>query len=142
MRRPDPGSAQDATPNDRDDRRLEEHLATTMGQLRLAEEEVLTLRRDLDQSRKTICDMEKRTNDVINSYRTKLRKTEDARRALEDKFVEAVENLRLRSAELEGLMFEVEAPQFKCSQFMFLSFIAMCFTMALVSHRDTLLMGP
>jgi chromosome segregation ATPase len=121
MRRPDPESAQHANPNDRDDRRLEEHLATTMGQLRLAEEEVLTLRRDLDQSRKMIWDMENRTNDVINSYRTKLSKTEDAGRALEDKFAETVENLRLRSAELEASMFEVEASQFKCSQFMFLS---------------------
>ena len=44
-----------------------------------------------------------------------------ARRALEDKFVEAVENLRLRSAELQASMVEVEASQFKCSQYMFLS---------------------
>jgi len=40
-------------------------------------------------------------NGVVNSCRTKLRKIEDARRALENKFVEAVENLRLRSEELE-----------------------------------------
>ena len=121
MRRPNPGSDQDADPNGHDDRRLEEHLATTMGQLRLAEEEVLTLRRDLDQSRKTICDMANRTDDVINSYRTKLSETEDVRRALEDKFAEAVETLRLRSAELKGSMVEVEASQFKCSQLMLLS---------------------
>ena len=120
-RRPDPRSAQDANPNGYNDRHLEEHLATTIGQLRLAEEEVLTLRRDLDQSRKTICDMANRTDDVINSYRTKLSETEDVRRALEDKFAEAVETLRLRSAELKGSMVEVEASQFKCSQLMLLS---------------------
>jgi len=121
MRRPEPGSAQDVRLNGHDDRPLEEQLATTAEQLRLAEEEVLTLRRDLDQSRNSVWDVETRSSDVVNSYRTKLSKTEDARRALENKFVEAVENLRLRSAELETSMVEVEASTFKCSQFIFLS---------------------
>ena len=119
--RPEPGSSQGVKTNGHGDRRLEEQLATTAGLLRQAEEEVLTLRRGLDQSRKTAWDVETRANDVINSHRTKLSKAEDARRALENKFVEAVENLRLRSAELEASTVEVEASQFKCSQFMFLS---------------------
>jgi len=58
----------------------------------------------------------------LNSFQTKPNKTEDTRRAPENEFVEAVENLHLRSAELEASMVEVEASQasqFKCSQFMF-----------------------
>jgi len=121
MRRPEPGSAQDVKPDGHDDRRLEEELSTTVGQLRQAEEEVLALRRDLDQSRKSMWDVETRASAVVNSYRRKLRKTEDARRALENRFVEAAENSRLRSAELETSMVEVEASQFRCSQFIFLS---------------------
>ena len=121
MRRPEPGTAQDVHRNKHDDRRLEEKLATTMGLLRLAEEDIFTLRHDLDQSRKTMWDVENHADDIVNSFRTKLIKSEDARQALENKFVEAVENLRLRSAELEASMVEVEASQFKSSQVMFLS---------------------
>ena len=121
MRCPEPRSAQDAKPDEHDYRRLEEQMATTARQLRLAEEEVLTLRRDLDQSKKKLWDVETRADNVRNLYRTKLNKTEDARRVLENQLVEAVEDSRLRSAELEASMVEVEASQFKCSQFMFLS---------------------
>jgi len=120
MRRPEPASAQDASPG-HDDRRLEEKLATTMGLLRLAEKEILTLRHGLDQSRKTMWDVEFHADGIVNSFRTKLIKSEDARQALENKFVEAVENLRLRSAELEASMVEAEASQFKCSQITFLA---------------------
>ena len=121
MRRPEPGSAQDAKPDEHDYRRLEEQMATTVRQLRLAEEEVLTLRRDLDQSEKKLWDVETHANNARKLYRTKLSKTEDARRVLENRLVEAVEDSRLRNAELEASMAEVEASQFKCSQFMFLS---------------------
>jgi hypothetical protein len=121
MRRPEPGSAQDVKPDECDYRRLEEQMATTARELQLAEEEVLTLRRDLDQSKKKLWDVETRANNARRLYRTKLSKTEDARRVLENRLVEAVEDSRLRSAELEASMVEVEASQFKCSQFMFLS---------------------
>ena len=60
-------------------------------------------------------------NGVVNSCRTELGKIEDARRALENKFVEAVENLRLRSEEFETSMVEVEVSRFKCLEFKFLA---------------------
>ena len=60
-------------------------------------------------------------NGVVNSCRTKLRKIEDARRALENKFVEAIENLGLRSEEFETSMVEVEVSRFKCLEFKFLA---------------------
>jgi len=103
----------------RDDQRSEEQLKRRRESLRLTEEAVLTLRRDLDYSRKAV--WETLANGVVNSYRTKLRKIEDARRALEKKFVEAVENLRLRSEELETSMVEVEVSRFKCLEFKFLA---------------------
>jgi chromosome segregation ATPase len=119
--RPGPDSAQDVKSNRHDDRRLEEQITAMAGLLWLAEEEILILRRDLYQSRKTAWDVESRADDVINLYRTKLSKAEDARRTLENKFVEAVENVRQRSAELKASTTEVEASEFRCSQFIFLS---------------------
>ena len=119
MRRLEPGRAQDVKYHGRDDQRSEEQLKRRRESLRLTEEAVLTLRRDLDYSRKAV--WETLANGVVNSYRTKLRKIEDARRALEKKFVEAVENLRLRSEELETSMVEVEVSRFKCLEFKFLA---------------------
>ena len=108
--------AQHVTPTEPDDHSLERELAATTGKLRVTEEEMLTLRRDLDQSRKAMCGAESDARDLrhkLDKCEAKLRKSADSRRATETQFDE---RLRLSSAELESSRAQVEASQLKCSQ--------------------------
>jgi len=92
-----------------DRRHLEAELASTTEQLRLIDDEVLNLRRNPDQSRETTREVESHSRDLgdeLDKFQAKLRETEDERRASEIKYVQAVEHLRLRSAELESFQFE------------------------------------
>ena len=127
-------SAQGVTPDRRDECRLEgrpvsttnssEELAVTNEQLRLTEEEVLILRRRLDQSRETIWEMENHTRRLehqLGKCQIKVREAQDARRDNRIKFVGVLGLLSLRHIELESLIDEVRSSQFKCSQVTFLS---------------------
>jgi chromosome segregation ATPase len=119
--------AQVVKPPEPDDRRLEEEeRAATMERLRLVEQEVLTLRRSLCQSRKTTWEVESHAQHLkreLDKYQADLREAEsklqdmkDERRSGEIKFVQVVERLRLRSSELELSRAETEESRFKCSQ--------------------------
>ena len=124
MRQPESESAQDVKPDEQDDRHLEEELTATTEQLRLTEEEVLILRRDLGRSRETIREVKSRARDLehkLQMCQARLRKTQDARRNARIRFVQAMELLSLRRAELESSIAEAKASQFKCSQVTFLS---------------------
>lgn len=93
-------------------------------QLRLTEEEVLILRRDLDKSRETILEMESCSRNLehqLGKCQIKVREAQDAQRDSRIKFVEVVGLLSLRRIELESLTAEVQTSQFKCSQATFLS---------------------
>ena len=124
MRQPESESAQDVKPDEQDDRHLEEELTATTEQLRLTKEEVLNLRRDLGRSRETIREVKSRARDLEHKLwmcEVKLRETQDARRDSRIRFVQVVELLSLRRAELESSIAEAKASQFKCSQVTFLS---------------------
>jgi chromosome segregation ATPase len=104
------------TPTEPDDHSPERELAATVEKLRLTEEKVLALRRDLDRSRKAMCGVESDARDLgheLCQCQTKLRESTDERRAMETQFDE---RLRLSSAELESLRAQVEASQLKYSQ--------------------------
>jgi hypothetical protein len=93
-------------------------------QLRLAEAEVLILRRDLDKSRETILEMESYSRNLelqLGKCQMEVREVQDAHRDSRIKFVEVVGLLSLRRIELESLTAEVQTSQFKCSQAKFLS---------------------
>jgi hypothetical protein len=121
MPQPESESAQDVKPTKPDDRRLEEELASTREQLGLVEQEILTLRRDLDHSREQVQRVRNHSRDLETECYAKLSEAEETRRVSESKFVQVVEQLRIRSAELESSRAEVEASRFKCSQITFLS---------------------
>jgi hypothetical protein len=107
--------AQHVTPTEPDDHSLERELTATMEKLRVTEEEVLNLRRDLDQSRKAMCGAESDARDLgrkLDKCQAKLRKSADSRRAMEAQFAE---RLRLSSAALKSSRAQVEASQLKCS---------------------------
>jgi chromosome segregation ATPase len=120
----DSESAQAVNPDEHDEERLQGELAATEGQLRLAEEEILHVRRDLKQSLETLREVGTHARDVtheLDMCRVKLREGRDARRSLRFKLDEAAELLRLRSAKLESSKAEAETSRFRCSQIMFLS---------------------
>jgi hypothetical protein len=121
MPQPESERAHDVKPTKPDDRRLEEELASTREQLGLVEREILTLRRDLDRSREQVRRVRNYSRDLEIECYAKLREAEETRRVSESKFVQVVEQLRIRSVELESSRAEVEASQFKCSQITFLS---------------------
>jgi chromosome segregation ATPase len=124
MRQPESESAQDVKPDEQDDRHLEEELTATTEQLRLTEEEVLILRRDLGRSRATIREVKSRARDLehkLGMCQARLRKTQDARRDARIRFAQALELLSLRRADFEWSIAEAKASQFKCSQVTFLS---------------------
>jgi len=117
-------SAQLVNSGKHDEKRLQGKLAGTKEQLRLAEEELLHVRRDLKRSRETLREVETRARDVtheLDMCRVKMREGQDTRRSLRFKLDEAAELLRLRSAELDSSKIEAETSQFKCSQITFLS---------------------
>jgi len=120
-RQPESEKAQVVKSTKPDDRRLKQELASTTEQLRLVEHDVLTLRRDLDQSREQVQKAATHAMDLETDYRVKLREAEDARQASETKFVQVVDQLRLQTVELKSSRAEVEASDFKRSQITFLS---------------------
>ena len=104
------------TPTESDGHSLGKGLAVAIQQLRLVKGEVITLRRDLDQSRKAMCGMENDARDLgrkLDKCQEKVRKSADSRRALEIQFAE---RLRLSSAELELSRSQVEALELECSR--------------------------
>lgn len=116
--------ATDAKTNERNDRHLEEELATTTAKLKLAEQELLKLRRNLERSKEATWDMERYAGYLeyeLHECRAKLLEALDTRRECRIRFVEVVELLRQRRTELESSMAETKASQFKCSQATFLS---------------------
>jgi hypothetical protein len=121
MRHPGSEDAQDVKQAKPDDRRLQEERALTTERLRLIEQDALTLRRDLDRSREQARKAENHARDLETDFHAKLREADDMRRVSESKFVQVVEQLRIRRAELESSRSELEASQFKCSQVTFLS---------------------
>jgi DNA repair exonuclease SbcCD ATPase subunit len=103
---------------------LQEELAVTSEQLRLTQEDVFNLRRDLDQEKEARREAETNAKGVeyeLVMCQAKLQEVQDARRTGRIKFVEAVELLRLRSADVESLKDEAEATEIKCSQVTLLS---------------------
>ena len=121
---PPSSSASDAKSNEPDDRHLEEELEMTTEKLKLAEQEVLKLRRNLEHSKEAMWDMKNHARYLeyeLHECQAKLREALDARRECRIKFVEVVGLLRQRRTELELSTAEIKASQFKCSQITFLS---------------------
>ncbi len=96
--------------------RLQGELAVTKEQLRLSKEEVLTMRRDIDQSREILQDLQSEW-DLATAM---LREAQDARRAGMTKLAEVVELVRESQAESESWMAEAEKLRFRYSQVTFL----------------------
>ena len=121
LRQGDSESAPDAAnPNgERDEARLHEELTMTKEQLRLAEEEVLTMRRDLHQSREMIREVKTHVM-LLESERemckVMLRESQDARRTSMAELAEVVELLRVSQAESESSMADAEESRVTCSR--------------------------
>lgn len=125
MRQGESESAQDAVnPNgERDENRLQEELATTKEQLRLAEEEVTTVHRDLHQSREILREVKTHVMSLESEWETckvMLRESQDARRTSMTKLAEIVELLRVSQVESESSMAQAEESRFTSSQVKFL----------------------
>ena len=121
MRQGESESAPDAVnPNgERDENRLQEELTTTKEQLRLAEEEVLTVRRDLHQSREILREVKTHVKLLESEWemcKVMLRESQDARRTSMTKLAEVVELLRVSQAEAESSMANAEESRSTCSQ--------------------------
>jgi hypothetical protein len=87
-------------------------MAATKEQLCLAEEEVLTLRRDLDQSREALQEVNSHVASLRSEWemcKAMLREAQDARRSNMTEHAEVIELLRASQAEWEE-------SQFRCSQ--------------------------
>jgi chromosome segregation ATPase len=98
---------------------LQEELVATKELLRLAEEEVLTVRHDLGQSRGTLREVKTRIRSLQSEWdmcQALLREAQDARCADMIKLAEVLELLRASQAESESSMAEAEESQFRCSQ--------------------------
>ena len=90
---------------------LERELAATMEKLHLAEEEVLTLRRNLDQSRDMMWEVKSQARDLAHELemcQAELKESKEKRRAGNIRFVKIVERLDRRSAALQSSRAEVE----------------------------------
>jgi hypothetical protein len=98
-------------PNEGDETRQHEELIATKEQLRLAEEDVRDLRRELGQSRESLREAESHVRALENELdicRATVREAQDARCASEVKFTEADQLLRLYQAESESSMARAE----------------------------------
>jgi chromosome segregation ATPase len=120
MRQGEYESAQDAVkPNSEEqeqESRLQDELAVTKEQLGLAEEEVLTMRRDLDQSRETLREVKTHIAGLQSEWEmcmAMLREAQDAWRSSIADRAEVIELLRVSQA-------ESEESRVKCSQVTFL----------------------
>jgi hypothetical protein len=79
------------------------------------------MRRDLDREKATRRDVEAHIEHELDMCQAKLEEVQDARRTGRIKFIEAIELLRLRSADAESLRVEAEETRFRCSQVTLLS---------------------
>ncbi|KAI0247768.1 hypothetical protein BJV78DRAFT_890530 [Lactifluus subvellereus] len=124
MRQLELDRAQEIKSIEQDKNHLEEDLAVTREQLRLTQEDLISTRRDLDRAKEARRDFETCAKDVaheLDTCQAKLQEVRDARHAGVIKFIETVELLRLRNADVDSLKVEAEATQFRCSQVTFLS---------------------
>ncbi|KAI0247774.1 hypothetical protein BJV78DRAFT_1242493 [Lactifluus subvellereus] len=124
MRQLELDRAQEIKSSEQDKNHLEEELAVTREQLRLTQEDLINTRRDLDREEEARRDLETCAKDVaheLDTCQAKLQEVRDARHAGVIKFIETVELLRLRNADVDSLKVEAEATQFRCSQVTFLS---------------------
>ena len=106
-------------PDERDETRLHEELIATKEQLRLAEEDVHTLRRELGQSRESLCGVKTRVRALeheLDVCQATVREAQDAQYASEVKFTEATQLLRVHQAESESSKARADESQLKCSQ--------------------------
>ena len=118
-------SAKDAAnPNGgRDESLLREELAVTKEKLRVAEEEVLTMRDDLGQSSETLREVKAHIRCLQAEWdmcQAMLREEQGARCTSMIELLEVVELLHLSQTESESLKEEAEQSQFRCSQLTFL----------------------
>jgi hypothetical protein len=116
--------AQEVESSEREKKHLQEELGVTREQLRLTQEDVINLHRDLDQEKEARGEAETHAKGVeyeLDICQSKLQEVQDAHRTEGIKFVEAVELLGLRSANVEPLKDEAEATEIKCSQVTLLS---------------------
>ncbi len=125
MRQEESESIQDAVKRncERVESRLREELAKTKELLHLAEEEVLTMHRDIGQSRETLQEVKPYITFLQSGWevcKVMLREAQDAWRASITKLAEVVELLRESQAESESWMAEAVESRFRCSQVTFL----------------------
>jgi hypothetical protein len=113
--------AQEVESSELEKNHLLDELAVTGKQLRLTQEDVRLMRRDLDEEREMRREVETHIEHELDMCQAKLEEVQDARRIGRIKFIEAIELLRLRSADAESLRAEAEATRFRCSQVTFLS---------------------
>ena len=118
MRQEDSESTEDAVrPNsEQQESRLQDELAVAREQLCLAEEEVLTVRHELDQSREALREVMARIASLKSEwdlFRAMLRESQDARCSSMAELAEVIGLLRVSQAEWEE-------SQFRCSQVTFL----------------------
>jgi chromosome segregation ATPase len=105
-------------------RATQEELAETKEQLRAAQEDAFNALRELDLGRETLRETRVHIEEFkreLEMGRASLKDVQDARRAGIVKLSDAVELLRLRSADLEALRAEAEASQSKHSRAVSLS---------------------
>jgi hypothetical protein len=113
--------AQEAESNELEKSHLLDELAVTREQLRLTQEDVRQLRRDLDREKEMRRGVETHIEHELDMCQAKLEEVQDARRTGSIKFFEAIELLRLRSADAESLKVEAEDTRFRCEQVTLLS---------------------
>jgi chromosome segregation ATPase len=113
--------AQEVESSELEKSHLLDELAVTREQLRLTQEEICQLRHDLDREKEMRRDVETHIEHELDMCQAKLEAVQDARRTGRIKFIEAIELLRLRSANAESLKVEAEDTRFRCEQVTFLS---------------------
>ena len=110
MRQGESESAQDPVKHDCELResRLQDELAATKERLCLAEEEVLTMLRDLDESREAFQELKSHIVTIRFEWemcKAMLREAQDARRSSSTELAKVIELLRVSQAESEELQF-------------------------------------
>jgi len=120
MRQGEDESAQDAVKSnsDQQESRLQGELAVAKEQLYLAEEEVLTLRRDEDQTREALRGVKTHLASLRSEwemYKAMLREAQYARRSNMTQLAEVIELLCVSQAELEESKFSCSQVTFLCA---------------------------
>jgi hypothetical protein len=127
MHQVEPESAEDVRSSERDETRLQEELIATKEQLRLAEEDVRDLRRELGQSRESLRELRLMSGTLSMSWISVRRQSEKRKMhstPARTKFTEATQLLLVRvhpgQAESESSTARAEESQPKSSQITFL----------------------